>query len=398
MLIKAAASVVVSLVITLPTFGQVRGKDAVVRPVRTGELPKIDGRLDEPMWDAIEPITDFTQYEPVNGEPATERTEVRICYDDNFLYFGVRAFDSEPDKIIARTFERDAIVDNDDSVTIAIDSLNDHRTGVYFETNVLGTKLDVQFNEGGAYNTNWDAIWYVKGNIDELGYTLEFAIPFFSLRFQPADEIEMGLNIGRVIRRKSEIAIWPHISLDYQLTHVSQYGRMVGLENIERGVDLEFKPYAVAGYGETRSESGGEADAGLDVKWGVTSNLTSDLTVNPDFAQVESDALQVNLTRFNLFYPEKRDFFIESADLFQFGLPRRAGVPSGSVRTSLESRRPHPLLGSAVCAAERAPELGWSLTTLHRVLVPTRFDRRSPTRARPERRPRVRSRSSASRR
>lgn len=312
--------------LTTPAFAQLRGEDAIVRPARLEQSPEIDGRLDEPVWGEIEPLTDFWQYEPENGEPGTEKTEVRIGYDSHFLYFGIRAFDNEPEQVIARTFERDANVDNDDSFTIAIDARNDNRTAIFFGTNLLGTKLDVQYNDAGAYNKSWDAIWYAKGHIDESGYTLEVAIPFFALRFMPADVVEMGLHIGRIIRRKSETVAWPYINRDYELDQVSEYGRMVGLENIERGVDLEIKPYGIAGYNETRAESGGEADAGLDVKWGVSSNLTSDLTVNPDFAQVESDALQINLTRFNLFYPEKRDFFLESADLFQFGLPARAEV------------------------------------------------------------------------
>ncbi len=328
--VKKSLAVVAAAVflpfLATPAAAQRKGEDAIVRPARLQQSPKIDGRLDEPLWGEIEPLTDFWQYEPKNGEPGTEKTEVRIGYDSHFLYFGIRAFDNDPEQVIARTFERDANVDNDDSITIAIDARNDNRTAIFFGTNVLGTKLDVQYNDAGAYNKNWDAIWYAKGHIDESGYALEVAIPFFALRFMPADVVEMGLHMARIIRRKSETVAWPYISRDYELDQVSEYGRMVGLENIERGVDLEIKPYGIAGYSETRAESGGEADAGLDVKWGVTSNLTSDLTVNPDFAQVESDALQVNLTRFNLFYPEKRDFFLESADLFQFGLPARAEV------------------------------------------------------------------------
>ncbi len=346
MIFRATVSAICLLVLAVSSLAQVRGENAVARPVRVDEPPKIDGILDESLWEDIEPITDFRQYEPVNGEPATERTEVRICYDDRFLYFGIRAFDSEPDKIIARTFERDSNVDNDDSFTIAIDSLNDNRTAVAFDTNVLGTKLDVQYNEGGAFNLNWDSIWYAKGNIDELGYTLEVAIPFFALRFKPTSEVEMGLNLERIIRRKNEKVNWPYLPLDYEFTYVSQYGRMVGLEGIARGVNLEIKPYGLAGYSERELVSDYDLDAGLDVKWGVTSNLTSDLTLNPDFAQVESDDLQINLTRFSLFYPEKRDFFIESSDLFQFGIPQSAEV-FFSRRIGIRDGREVPIYGGA---------------------------------------------------
>ena len=298
----------------------------VVRPVRVDEAPRIDGLLDEPLWAEIEPITEFTQYEPDNGAAPTERTEVRIGYDDKFLYVGVRAYDSDPDKLIARSFERDRQIDQDDSIFITIDSLNNNRSAVGFGTNVLGTKSDMELSEGRTINMAWDTIWYTEGNVDELGYTLEFAIPFFSLRFQPADVIEMGVNLERYIRRKNELAIWPAMSRDYSYFSVSQYASMQDLEGIERGVNLEIKPYGIGGYSEVPEEQAWEADAGLDVKWGITPNLTADVTVNPDFAQVESDNLRINLTRFNLFFPEKRDFFLESADLFKFGLPRDVEV------------------------------------------------------------------------
>jgi len=298
----------------------------VVHPVRIAEAPRIDGLLDEPLWAEVEPITEFTQYEPDNGEPATERTEVRFAYDDKFLYVGVRAYDSEPDKLIARSYERDNEIDKDDSIFVTIDSLNDNRNAVGFGTNVLGTKSDMELAEDRTINMAYDTIWYTAGNVDELGYTLEYAIPFFSLRFQPADVVEMGINLERYIRRKNELAIWPAMSRDYSYFSVSQYASMQGLEGIERGVKLEIKPYGIGGYSEVPEEKGWDADAGLDVKWGITPNLTADVTVNPDFAQVESDDLRINLTRFNLFFPEKRDFFLESADLFKFGLPREVEV------------------------------------------------------------------------
>jgi len=317
-----------------------------VRPVRIDEPPDIDGRLDEAWWSGIDPVTDFRQLDPNAGAPITERTEVRIAYDDEFLYFGVRAFDSEPDKIMARVFERDSDLDADDSISIGIDSLNDNRTGFGFQTNVLGAQRDLQFTEAGAINMPWDTIWYSAGNIDELGYTLEIAIPFFALRFQPAEEVEMGLLLERIIRRKNEKANWPGISRDYNFLSVSQYATMSGLEGIQRGVALEVKPYGLGGYSEVPTERAWDADAGLDVKWGITSDLTADLTLNPDFAQVESDALQVNLTRFSLFFPEKRDFFLERADLFSFGLQRDAEI-FFSRRIGIRGNREVPIIAGA---------------------------------------------------
>lgn len=302
------------------------GPDSVVRPVRVDEAPRIDGRLDEPLWSEIEPINELYQIEPRVGEPVSERTDVFVAYDENYLYFGIRAFDREPDRIVSRMFERDSNLDADDSISIAIDSLNTNRTAFAFQTNILGTQRDLELSEAGAFNMPWDTIWYSKGNQDELGYTLEIAIPWFALRFQPSETNEMGLLVERIIRRKNEKANWPFLSRDYSFINVSQYARMVGLEGIKRGVGVELKPYATGGYSQVPDEELWDADAGIDAKWGITSNLTADLTVNPDFAQVESDALQINLTRFSLFYPERRDFFLESADLFSFGLPREAEV------------------------------------------------------------------------
>jgi hypothetical protein len=325
---------------------QAPAEKSVVRPTRVSEPPRIDGRLDEPLWGAIEPIVDFRQWEPDNGAPASERTEVRIGYDDEFLYLGVRAFDGDAGRIVARQFERDARIDNDDAFTIELDSLSDNRTAFFFESNVLGAQSDGQITENGGTNLQWDAIWYSAGNVDELGYTLEVALPFFALRFKPADSVAMGIYLERIIRRKNERVSWPHLTRDYNYTNVSQFDRLEGLDGIRRGVGMEIKPYGIAGYSQVPSESLWRADAGLDVKWGMTSNLTADLTFNPDFAQVESDSLQVNLTRFSLFFPEKRDFFLESADLFTFGLPREAEV-FFSRRIGIRSNREVPIIGGA---------------------------------------------------
>ncbi len=343
---STSALLVCLLLVAAPAGAQSDRPKAVVRPTRIDTPPQIDGRLDEPFWADIEPITDFRQFEPDNGEPATERTEMRIAYDNDFLYFGVRAYDSEPDKIIARQFERDSLVDNDDSVAVEIDSLNNNRTGFMFQTNVLGAQFDAEFAEDRSMNVAWDTIWYSAGNIDELGYTVEIAIPFFALRFQPAAEVEMGIYLERMIRRRNERVSWPGLSRDYSYFSVSQFNRMNGLDGIERGVNLEVKPYGTGGYSEVPEETLWDADAGLDLKWGMTSNLTTDLTFNPDFAQVESDALRINLTRFSLFFPEKREFFLERADLFTFGLPREAEV-FFSRRIGISGREEVPIIAGA---------------------------------------------------
>lgn len=319
---------------------------SAVRPLKIEEEPKIDGDLNEPFWRNIEPITDFIQLDPAYGEPATERTEVRICYNSRYLYFGVRCFDSEPEKIIARIYRRDGNLHYDDSVVISIDSLHDQRKAFLFETNPLGAQEDAQIEEGNVYDTSWNAIWFSSGRIDDQGYTLEIAIPFFILRFKPAEEVSMGLMMRRLIRRKYEVAYWPYLKRGYWITSISQFGHLNGLREIERGVNLEIKPYGLAGYSDSSTQKNSTADAGLDVKWGMTSNLTADLTLNTDFAQVESDALQVNLTRFSLYYPEKREFFLESAELFKFGISTDTQL-FFSRRIGIRSKEEVPILGGA---------------------------------------------------
>ena len=342
----AGLSALSILASSLPALAQGDASRPVIHVDRMRESPRIDGVLDDSAWAGIEPVSDFRQYEPLNGEPATERTEVFVGYDERFLYFGVRAYDGEPDRIVTRQYERDSDLDADDSISLAIDSLHDGRTALAFQANIAGTKRDLQLTETGQLNFAWDTIWYAKGRVDELGYTLEIAIPFFSLRFKPGEELEMGLNLERIIRRKNEKVNWPSLSRDYSFLSVSQYARMVGFEGVNRSVDLEIKPYGIGGISETPEESLTDGDAGLDVKWGVSSNVTADLTLNPDFAQVESDNLQVNLTRFSLFFPERRDFFLESADLFRFGLAQTAEI-FFSRRIGIGGSAEVPIVGGA---------------------------------------------------
>lgn len=321
---------------------------ATVHPLKIQEPVELDGVLDERFWDRIEPIVDFRQQEPQDNEPISEATEVRICYDRDHLYFGIRAFESEPEKLVRSIYERDGFMPADDSFLIGIDSNNDNRTAFIFEMNTVGARTDIELSEEGTlFNINWDAIWRYAVRVSQNQYVIEAAIPFFVLRFSPDAKINMGLLLMRRIRKNNEQANWPYLSRDYGMDSVSQYGSMTGLEGIERGKRLEFKPYGTAGFSETVPEDKvSELDAGLDVKWGITSNFTTDLTLNTDFAQVEADALQVNLTRFNLFFPEKRDFFLESAELFQFGLPRRVEV-FFSRRIGLRDDGETPILGGA---------------------------------------------------
>lgn len=323
-----------------------REHSRTIKPAFVSTAPKIDGRLDEALWEAIEPLTEFWQREPHDGDQISERTEVRVCYDSANLYFAVRAWDNEPERLVRSVFERDGFMPADDSMLFAIDSNDDDRTAFVFEGNTAGAQTDIEVGEGGDFNIDWDPIWDYKVTVDDEGYSMEVVIPFFVLRFKESESVNMGLLIKRRIKRNREESNWPYVSRDYELEAVSQYGNMIGLKKIERGKNLEFKPYGKLGYSETTTDSRHEADVGLDVKWGITPNLTADLTLNTDFAEVESDELKINLTRFNLFFPEKRDFFLESANLFRFGLRERVEV-FFSRRIGLRQSEAVPIIGGA---------------------------------------------------
>ena len=312
-------------------------------PARTEQPPRIDGLLDEAAWQGALVIDDFTQQLPEDRVPPTERTEARILYDDNNLYLGIRLFDSDPSRILAWTLDRDGdAISRDDTVAFCIDSSDNGRDGFWFSTNPAGVQVDAQiFNEGIVFDKEWDAVWEVSSRVDERGWTAEIKIPFFNLRFSPAAENVMGINFFRAIRRKNEEDYAPYIPRNFNGTLTLSRARKFRFSGIRRGVRFQPKPYLLARAGRSYSpeDTDLEGRAGLDVKWGVSSNLTADLTYRTDFAQVEADVRQVNLTRYNLFYPEKRDFFLENAGLFQFGaggetdvfFSRRIGLSDGDI-------------------------------------------------------------------
>ncbi|HXF06365.1 MAG TPA: DUF5916 domain-containing protein [Blastocatellia bacterium] len=306
---------------------------------------KIDGRLDEPVWKEIEPITDFTQTEPDEGQPATERTEVRIFYDERKLYFGFRCFDSEPSRIVARLDAHDARTFSD-SVDILLDTFHDLRTGYFFSVNARGVQFDALVSEttgGGSgfdlYDGTWDGLWESAATIDEFGWVAEIAIPFKILRFPRTSPQTWGLNLGREIVRKNESVRWYPVARFDRVMKPSKSGILRGLEEIRPGRDLEIIPFTLQP-GRFRTTiptvSGYRPTAGVDVRYGLTANLKANLTVNPDFAQTEADEINITLSRFELFFPEKRAFFVEGANFFrtplQLFFSRRVGlrVPDGS--------------------------------------------------------------------
>ena len=306
---------------------------------RMSEEIKVDGVLDEPVWQSVEPIRQLYQIQPDQGELATEQSEVRILYDDKKLYFGFIFFDSEMDKIVANDMRRDSSgLRSNDYGFLLLDTYNDRRNAVFFRFTPVGGMEDTAVsNSGGSLNTSWDIVWECRCKINEDNWTVEIAIPFSQLRFEKSEVMSWGLNFGREIARKREIAAWHEAPKTYgglAKYRTAYFGTLEGLEGISPSRHLELLPYILPGasYESATEETEAVFDAGLDLKYGVTPNLTADLTFNTDFAQVEADQEQVNLTRFSLFFPEQRPFFLEGASIFDVGIPR----PS--------FRRPPPLL------------------------------------------------------
>jgi hypothetical protein len=324
-----------------PVFGDKVAEP--LRPPRIAESPRIDGRLDEALWQDALLIVDFVQRQPREGLPASERTEVRIAYTPTDLYVGFRAYDSRAAAIVATARKRDdfAIVEND-QFAMAIDSYNDGRSGFWFSTNPLGVRVDAQFfEEGERWLGEWNGIWDCASHLDDQGWTSELRIPFSTLRFRTARENLMGLNLYRRIIRTSEGLFSPPIPLSYaQGTPSVSIARKVAFQGLTRGRQVWLRPYALGGLARESTPSAERrttrSDVGGDVTWAVTPSLTGTLTVNTDFALTELDDRQINLTRYDLFFPEKRDFFLETGGLFALGLPEELEV-FFSRRIGLES-------------------------------------------------------------
>jgi len=299
---------------------------------------RVDGALDEPAWAMAEPAAGFRQRDPREGEAATESTEVRVLFDSDTLYVGVVALDREPDRVIARILERDRIMtqglDNaakfagDDVVAITLDPFLDHRNAFLFATNPNGAELEALVtDESPTLNLDWQTVWRVAARRTSRGWTAEFAIPFRSLRYPRVDgEQVWGFDVERIIRRRNEDTLWSAWSrAEGGLNRVSRAGLLLGLRSLPRPAwNVELKPYGLGGLTEERAADGTlprqpEWRIGGDAKWEVQPGLVLDGTVRPDFAQVEADDQIVNLTRFEVFFPEKRDFFLENAGIFDFG-------------------------------------------------------------------------------
>lgn len=337
----------------------------VARAVRAAVAPVIDGRLEEEVWVTAPVIAGFVQFEPREGEPATERTEVRIVFDSEALYLGAWLYDSEPAGIVEGEAIRDADLRNSDAFSVILDTYLDRQNGFVFATNPAGIEHDGQVSRegvggevrrrgqraqpgsGGGYNANWDGSWTVATSRDERGWYAEFRIPFTTLRYGRGREQRWGVNFSRQIRRKNEVAFWARVPRNFDFYRVSFAGTLEGLELPAQRMAI-VTPYVLGSarrdYEAARSFEY-PVELGGDVKVGLTPSLVLDLTYNTDFAQVEVDEQQINLTRFNLFFPEKRPFFLENAGTFSVGTPqavelffsRRVGIGPGG--------RPVPILG-----------------------------------------------------
>jgi len=309
---------------------------APARATRIAGGIRLDGVLDEPEWRLAEPIDSFTQRFPAEGAPASQATRVRILYDDERLYIGADLEDREPDRIVAREMKEDASLDNDDSFFVIIDTFRDRRNGFFFETNPLGARADaLVFDEGRNNSFDWDGLWSVAVKTTATGWTVEMEIPFRTLHFDSARTDRWGLQIGRIIRRNAEDAYWAPIPRNESKWRLSRAGDLRGLEGIRPGRNLEVKPFGLGSasrrptFGESAVE--GSADGGVDVRYAVTPNLSALATVNTDFAETEVDNQQVNITRFPLFFPEKREFFLESKGYFDFGYRKSMFSPVGAI-------------------------------------------------------------------
>jgi hypothetical protein len=308
---------------------------------RVERAPRMDGTLDDPLWRQATPITNFLQREPYEGQPPTEQTEVRILYTKEKVYFGIRCSDSNPKAIVATELRRDVSQELDDYFEIIIDSAHDRRNAYVFQINPLGTQRDALVTEEqitdsslGDGDSGWDGIWVSEARITEHGWTATVAIPFATLNFMQSRDVIWGINFKRFIRRKNEEDLWSGWRRVYGAARISQAGDLRGITDIGSGRLFIVKPYGLTGFNNLPESAAGTGltpgtsalhSGGVDVKLGLRSNLVANFTVNTDFADADVDTQQFNLTPYKLFFPEKRQFFLENAGVFNFPLGGESG-------------------------------------------------------------------------
>jgi hypothetical protein len=310
--------------VALPAGPQTEAR--VAEATRVERAPKLDGTLSDPLWQSAKPITDFRQQEPQEGEAATEKTEVRILYTRHAVYFGIHCYESAPSRIVATEMRRDVTQDLDDNFEILIDSNHNRRGAYVFEINPLGTQADgliveEQGANGEDFDSGWDGVWTSEARTSSDGWTATIEIPFTTLNFTKSTAVVWGLNFKRFIRRKNEVDLWSAYRRTFGITKVSAAGELQGITDIGSGRLFIVKPYALARYDkQTGQNPEFPLTGGLDIKYGISSNLVLNLTGNTDFADTDVDLEPFNLTPFKIFIPEKRQFFLENAGVFNFDI------------------------------------------------------------------------------
>ena len=314
-----------SFLVSTPLFAQDAQPRVQAHRLAADEAITIDGRLDEAAWSRAIPASDFTQQDPDFGTPATERTEVRFLFSRNSLYMGVHCFDSEPDRLMGNTMQRDAFLSADDRFMWTFDPYLDGRSGYFFEMNPSGAMGDSLISAaeaagGGGGARAWDGIWYANVSKSDTGWTIEIEIPFQTLNFNP-DAPAWGVNFQRTVRRKNEESLWTGWARNQGLQRMTNAGRLEGIEDVSQGIGLNVQPYVSGSYTDLSGRNQGttyKGNVGADFTYSITPQLKGSFTLNTDFAETQVDQRLVNLTRFPLFFPEQRGFFLEGSTFFDF--------------------------------------------------------------------------------
>ncbi len=322
----------------------------------------VDGLLDESVWHTAPKIGDLTQREPQTGDEPTERTDVTLLHNADYLYIGVVCYDSNPEQVIGTQMARDASLNSDDRIEILLDTYSDQRNAFYFATNPAGALVDGLVFANGQSNLQWDSIWTVRTRRTNEGWTAEFAIPFKSLSF-PAGQTVWGFNIARYIQRKLEDDRWSGARLELQFFQVSEAGQITLPESLTQGVGLDVRPFMGGRWLHTGATGSDTATGkpGLDMSYNVTPSLKLTATLNTDFGETEVDARQINLSRFSLFFPEKRSFFLEGAGVFSFS--NTGGTPPGRIPSTRSETIPFFSRRIGLLSGEEVPiDFGVKLT------------------------------------
>ena len=338
----------ISLYFFNPTFAQ-QEREIQAYKLKAGEKIILDGKIDEAFWSKVTAASGFRQQEPLQGELASEQTEVRIAFDDQFLYISAIFHDSEPDNIKAFQRKRDQSLETDDRFVFILDTYNDQRSAYFFEINPLGLMGDgiLRASQGSRLNKAWNGIWQAWVTRNTEGWAAEIRIPFMTLNFEPGNDT-WGINFLRTIRRKNEETLWTGFQRNQGIERPQDAGKLVGLTGINQGLGLEAIPYGIVTQSNQRNEESGSMDSqfsynlGGELNYNINSNLKAGVTFNTDFAETEVDDRQINLTRFPIVFPERRGFFLEGSNIFLFA-PGSSPNPYFSRRIGLQAGRPIPI-------------------------------------------------------